>query len=81
VAADKTARKSYYESLSGSEDKLSWKSKPNRAYTVSADGTIDYLDFSSQLDAEWDEAIRRDETLSLDLEDAFQADYKKYAGW
>jgi gamma-glutamylcyclotransferase (GGCT)/AIG2-like uncharacterized protein YtfP len=81
VAADKTARKSYYESLSGSEDKLSWKSKPNRAYTVDADGTIDYLDFSSQLDSEWNEAIRRDETLSLDLEDAFQSDFRKYAGW
>jgi gamma-glutamylcyclotransferase (GGCT)/AIG2-like uncharacterized protein YtfP len=80
-AADKKARTWYNKQPRGSEELLSWKSEPNRAYTVNADGTIDYLDFSSQLDAEWDEAIRRDEALSEDMEDAFQSDFRKYAGW
>jgi gamma-glutamylcyclotransferase (GGCT)/AIG2-like uncharacterized protein YtfP len=79
--AEKQARKLYFEEQLGSEDKLSWQSEPNQAYTVNADGTIDYLDFTSQLDKEWDAAIRRDEWLSQDLEEAFQSDYHKYAGW
>ena len=73
--AEKQARKLYYEQRYASEDKPSWRSKPNQAYTVNADGTIDYLDFASQLDSEWDEAMHRD------VEDTFKADFRKYAGW
>ena len=71
--ADDLAEKRYAELER--ERKLSWKSNPNKSYKTNTAGTIDYLDFDSQLDKQWKAAMSRD------MEDAFQSDYRRYAGW
>ena len=53
-----------------------WQKSPNSAYTVSPDGTIDYLDYAQlALDEEFRIALKND------MEEAFQYDYKRMQGW